>query len=168
MLPSKIRQICRYVGYALVTNIIYGFILYSVFTWLAGYSLLYAYLWNLALIILGLALDEIMYRMYQSENFAAQIKKEKDVEKAYRLIQWQLDNFVSFKTVLYLFYIVILVVSQIIESNPELIGESLGRFIHANNYSILVLIAFDTLIGQFSKDRERMKETSEKLKKKLL
>ena len=96
-----------------------------------------------------------------------QLKKEKDAEKNYRLIQWIMDSFVSFKTILYLFYVVILIVSQVISINPTLVGENISNFIMANNYSILFLIAFDMLLSQFTKDKERMKEISENLKKSL-
>lgn len=125
---------------------------------LAGYSLLYAHFGNLALIVVGLAIDEYMYKMLQSKKLVAQLKQEKDMETNYRLIQWIMDNFVSFKSILYLFYIIILVVSKIIDFNPELLGDDIGSFIRANDYSILFLLAFDTLISQFTKDRTRMKK----------
>ena len=80
----------------------------------------------------------------------------------------QLDSFVSFKTVLYMFYIFILIFSQIIDFYPALVGENIGNFISANSYSILLLIALDQVIGQFSKDRERVGKISEKLKKDLV
>ena len=53
-MSEKIKKIVKYVLYALTSNVIYGLLLFFVFTRLAGYSLLYAYLGNLALIIIGL------------------------------------------------------------------------------------------------------------------
>ena len=164
---NRIPKVVNYILYILWTNIIYGLILYWSYTWLAGYSLILAYFGNLALIVLGLALDELILKMYQSEKFVMELKKDMDAEKGYRLVQWLMDNFVSFKTVLYLFYLFILIASQIIDSNPALLGEGLRSFILANSYSILLLIAFDVLIGQFSKDREKMQKISAKLKKSL-
>ena len=159
-MSNKIIQISNRILYVLFSNIIYGLIMYYVYTWLVGYSPLYAYFGNLALIILGLALDEFTLKMLQSEM-------EKDIEKIYRYVQWMINNFVSFKKILYLFYVFILIFSQIIDSNPALVGEGLRNFILANSYSILLLIAVDALIGQFSKDRERMNKISAKLKKSL-
>ena len=161
---NKIRQLSKHLIYILFSNIIYGLILYFMFTWLAGYSLLYAYLWNLALIIAGLAMDEYSHNLLQSKELVAQIKKDKDMQMDYRFIQWIMDSFVSFRTVLYLFYIIILAASQIIDSSPSLAGGNLAGFIHSNNYSILFLVALDMLIGQFAKDRERMKTISAKFK----
>lgn len=78
-----------------------------------------------------------------------------------------MDNFVSFKTVLYVFYLFVLIVSQIIDfsSASGLVDECLGNFILTTQYSIVLLIAFDMLIGQFIKDREKMKKTSGKFMK---
>ena len=54
---------------------------------------------------------------------------------------------------------------QIIDFYPTIASEDISSFIHANSYSILLFIAFDQFIGQFSKDKERMNKISEKLKK---
>ncbi|MCL2296200.1 MAG: hypothetical protein FWC29_03855 [Methanomassiliicoccaceae archaeon] len=86
------------------------------------------------------------------------IKKEKDAEKALRIAQLQMDNFVSFKAALYLFYILILIISQVVEPDPALIGGDLETFVHVTKYSILLLVAYDLLIEQFSKDKRRMKK----------
>jgi L-lactate permease len=163
---NKLKKICRYALYVVLTNAIYGFVLYSICTWLAGYSLLYAFLGNLALIVLGLVLDELIHKMYRSKKIVTEIKKEKNREKVYRSMQWLMDSFVSFKTVLYVFYILFLIVSQIIEFSPalNLADGDLNNFILVNKYSILLLVAFDTLSGQFTKDRKRMQTTSEKFK----
>ena len=166
-MKNKIKKLCRHLLYIICTNFIYGVILYNVCTWLAGFSLMHAFLGNLALILMGLALDEQNYKMFQSDYLylqIAQIEKEKDRERNYRIIQWMMDSFVSFKTVLYVFYVFILIVSQVIDFNPALVGEDLGNFIIANRYSILLLIAFDMIIGQFSKDKERMEEIAAKFR----
>ena len=162
---NKIKQISKHLIYIIGSNIIYGLIVYCVFKWLSGYSLLYAYLGNIVLIVSGLALDEYSQKMFQSEDLVKQLKEDKNSEKNYRLIQWIMDSFVSFKTILYLFYIFILIISQLIKFDPTLFSENIRNFIGANDYSILFLISLDTLIGQFSNDRERMKKISEKFKK---
>jgi len=164
-MTKKLKRIGSYFLYILYSNALYGLILWYTCTWLAGYSLVYAYLGNLALIILGLLLDELTLRMYRSERTARDIKKEKNPEKALRALSWLTDSFVSFKASLYLFYLLLLIISQIIEFNPTLAGENLSNFILATKYSILLLVAYDLLLEQFSKDRKRMRELSAKFKK---
>jgi len=164
---NKIKQISNYVLFILFSNVIYGLILWYSCTWLAGYSLLYAYLCNLTLIVLGLALDEAILKSYQSKKLVRQIKNlknEKDVELNYRFTLWTIDHYVSFKAVLYLFYIFILIISQIINFSAAAVGDDPGNFILVTQYSILLLVAYDLLVEQFFKDRERMKEVSGKFK----
>ena len=169
MLLSKLKQASRHLLYVLFSNIIFGLIYYLVFSWLVGYSLLCAYLGCLALILLGLVLDKFAKKSLASKSTVMELKKmpEEHREKNYRLIQWFIDSFVSFKTILFVFYLFILVVSQIIDINPALIGEGLSSFVIANSYGIVLLMALDRIGGQFSRDREGMRETSEILKKSL-
>ncbi len=159
-MSAKLKRLCRYTIYAILTNAIYGLILYFLTTWLAGFSLLYAYLGNLALIIWGLMMDEYVYKMYQSKKLVRQIKREKDADTNYRIILWLIDSTVSFKAVLYLFYICIVIAAQIIDFYPSAVSENLGNFVFSIRYSILILMAFDMLIGQFVNDRKRMKKIS--------
>jgi len=163
-MPTKIMKMFRYLLYAVLSNVLYGFILYNVYTLLNKYSETLAFLGNISLIIIGLALDEYTLKIFQSKKFVMQIKdlKKEDIEKNYRLIKWIMDSFVSFKTVLYLFYIFLLVAAQLSYAYPIriIISTELSRFFHDNAYGILILVAFDMLIGQFSRDRERMKKVS--------
>jgi len=148
---------------SLVFVVVYGIIVYFVFVWLAKYSMLYAYFGNLALILLLLAIDEYMLKLLQSKDYFERLLKEKKWEEIYGYIQ----KSISFKTELYFFYVLILIFSQILEFYPTLVGENLGSFILANNYSILLLVALDMLIQQYSKDRKRMKKITDELKKSL-
>ena len=161
---EKFKQMSRHLIYILGSNIIYGFIVYYVFMWLSDYSLLYAYLGNIVLIISGLAIDNYSQNVLQSSEFAMQLKKEKNKDKYYRMFQLLIDSFISFKTILYLFYVFILIVSQIVKFYPDLVSENIRNFIGANDYSILFLISLDSLAGQFINDKKRMKEASEKFK----
>ncbi|MCL2817829.1 MAG: hypothetical protein FWD39_05535 [Clostridiales bacterium] len=164
----KIMQKSKYLFSDLFFMIVYGFILYYLTAWLAGYSLLFAYLGNLALMILILAIDELtLYKMMQPEKIALRMKKAKDPEKNFQALLRGLENSVSFKTDLYLFYIFILIASQIMDFNSALAGEGFNNFILTTRYSILLLLALDSLIRHFSKDRERMRKISEKLKETL-
>jgi hypothetical protein len=155
------NKINKYLIYDILGTLAYGLILYFGFTWLAGFALLYAYLWNFALIIFAVALDKYFDTILKSDKMLMLMKEKYGSEKTALMLT---GGFLSFKTLIYLFYLFILIASQIIDFNPALIGENLVNFIHANNYSILFLLAFDTVIGQFSRDRERMKKIAEKLK----
>ena len=166
-MSEKINRIGKYLIYLLWSNIAYGLMVYFVFTWLSGYSLLYGYVGNLALITIGLIWDSRIYKFLRSNKMAALIMKEKNPEQSYRFFIGLTESFISFKTALYLFYIFILIFSQVLTFDPSLANEKITDFIKANNYSILVLLALDYLIIQFSTDREKMNEVSEKLKQSL-
>ena len=58
-MSETIGKIINYVLYVLLSNVIYGLLIFFVFTWLVRYSLLYAYLGNLSLIIIGLGMNEL-------------------------------------------------------------------------------------------------------------
>jgi hypothetical protein len=148
---------------------VYGVAVFGIYTALVGQSLLLVYLVNLALIIVFLALDEASLKIWDSKMKVAEklarLKDEKEIEKNYRLIQLYFDSFVSFKAVLYLFYILILIIARVIEFYPALLSENLTNFVSANDYSILVLIAADQLVGQFSKDKAKIEKISAKFNK---
>jgi len=133
-------------------------------TWLAGYSLLYAYFGNLALIIVAIASDEFAFKIYesamQSKKYLAQLEKD-------WFFNFFLDSFISFKAILYLFYIFVLVTSQVVGFTSTSLNSNLENFIIANRYSILLLIAADQLFGQFSKDKKRIRKLSVKFRKHL-
>lgn len=166
-MTNRIRQVGRHALYVIVSNTVFGLVYYVTFTWLIGYSLLYAYAGSLALIVLGIQLDRPVRKAVRPEAVMADLSKlkEKDREKNYRLVQWFIASFVSFKTVLFVFYFLILVVSQVINIAPDLAGAKLSNFVLANNYGIVLLIAFDRIAGQFAKDRKEMAEVSAALQK---
>jgi hypothetical protein len=138
--------------------------LYFVFTWLAGYSLLYGYFGSLTFMAIMIVIEEYSTRTMESETWFKKVSEQKDREKLLRSFSKGIEYNISTKTILYLFYVFVLIFSQIIENNPALAGEDLRIFILSNNHSILVLIAIDMLIGQVSKDRERMKKIAVKFK----
>ncbi|MCL2757633.1 MAG: hypothetical protein FWD43_06110 [Coriobacteriia bacterium] len=159
---KKLIKIIKYVLFLLLSTTLYGLAMYFVYTWLVGYSLLLAYLGNLILIIIALVWDESNFKLYDS------LVKSKDALKELknsRYFRWILDSFISFKAALYLFYVLIMVFSQIINAYPTLAYESLASFIAANEYSILLLIAVDLFSGQFVKDRKRMSSVLERFEK---
>ena len=167
---NRVRQIGKYILYILATNIIFGLIYYFVFSWLVGHSITYAYLGCLMLIIIGLLLDRYTQHALTPKKSLKSIMQlsEKDREPNHRLLQAVMGSYVSFKTILFIFYIFILIASQVITINPSLVDETLGSFITANSYGIVLVIALDMVIESFTKDRKMMKSNSEQLKKSMV
>jgi hypothetical protein len=163
----KYKMINKYLALDLAVMLIYGLVLYFGFTWIAGYSILLAYLWNFALIFCALLLDAYTLKMVYKDKVKRMeyvdllIAKGYGAKKVYGMLT---GGFLSFKTIIYLFYLFVLIISQIIDFNPTLITENIANFILANNYSILFLVAFDMLINQFKNDKERMDRISEELR----
>jgi hypothetical protein len=149
----------------IATNIIYGCILYFLIVWLAGYSLLHAYIGNLVMIALGLAADRMMLRYYTSPKLMAAIRREKNAEQNYRLVQWLIENYISFKALLYLFYAILLISSQVINFGNIEISEALNSFLRSTDYSILIVIAFDEFFERFTQGRKNAEKTLREFKK---
>lgn len=164
-MSNKVEKIVRYVVYAVLTNIVYGFTLYFLVTWLARYSLLYAYLGNLAMVALGLAGDLFLLKGLTSQKYVEQLKTEATGEKEYQAMQWLLQNYVSFKAMLYLFYALLLFVSQVINFSDVAVSEDLGNFMRTTDYSILIIIAFDEFGERFTQGTRRAEVELNNLKR---
>lgn len=159
---KKVKKILKHVVYIFISNTVFGAIYYFIFRLLAKYSVLYAYLGSLFLIIIGLLLDKYSKEAFISEKTIYQIKNmdEKNKGRNIKMIQWLIDSFVSFKTTLFIFYFIILIASQVINLVPNLANEEMKSFIFANTYGIVLLISFERIFTQFSKDRQEMDSIS--------
>ncbi|MCL2051988.1 MAG: hypothetical protein FWG91_09730 [Lachnospiraceae bacterium] len=155
------RRFNIYFIYDLLGASFYGLVLYFGFTWLAGFSFLYAHLWNIIMLIFAASINELSDKLVSSDEKLILLKQKYGAEKASLILT---GGFISFKTVIYLFYLLILLASQINDFTPILINKSFENFIISNNYSVLLLIAFDSLIKQFSKDKKKAKTIEAKLK----
>ena len=162
---KKIKQARKYVLYALVSNVLFGILYYCVFSWLSGFSLLYAYIGSLVLIFAGLWVDKYMMATISSQKLLAEIRRlnAADQVKNIRLLRWLVDSFVSFKTILFTFYLFVLIISQIVILDPFLVSAKLNDFLTANSYGIVLLIAIDMIIMQFGQDRREMESKSKAL-----
>ena len=166
MLKKLLRRV-RFIMLELLGAATYGVVLYFLFTWLAGYSLLYAYFGSLALMIIMIASEEYAIRVMESDDTLKKMSEQAAQKGRENFYRSQADGFVyntSVKTVLYLFYVFILIFSKIVEYNPALVNESIGAFILENSFSILMLIALDRLFGQAARDRERMRKLAARYK----
>jgi prepilin signal peptidase PulO-like enzyme (type II secretory pathway) len=164
---KKMLKRSRFILMELLGAAFYGVVLYFLFTWLAGYSLLYAYFGSLVLMILLIATEEYAIKLMESDDTLKKMSEQATQKGREDFYRSQAEGFaynLSIKTMLYLFYVFILIFSKIVEYNPALVSESIGAFILENNFSILMLIALDRLVGQAAKDRERMKRLAAKYK----
>lgn len=165
MMPGKMKRIGRYLTYAVFSNAVYGLILYFLVTWLARFSPLYAYIGNLAMVALGLVADILILKTFTSPKYISQMKQLKEAEKEYRILQWTFDNYISFKAMLHLFYAILLMASQIINFSNIAVGENLDNFMRTTDYSIVLIIAFDSFSEQFSHGRKDAEIALKKLRK---
>jgi len=156
-MQNKAVHFIKYIIYAIVATVIYGVTVYFlIYKPLAGDSLVYVYIGNMVMIILALAVDGIIHGVLQSKEFV--ITKKNYLRARF----FYMDSYVSFRTTVYMFYIVILIVSQILSLGPMLINEDLGNFILTIEYGIILVIALDTLFGAIFDDMERIRKISEK------
>jgi hypothetical protein len=155
---DRLVQLAKYVLYISLSNVLFALVVIVTYTVLSRISLFLSAVGNIALIIIWLLLDRRTHKLLDPQLIIDQIKHEKDAEGAFRSYRlFYLDSFVSFKASLYLFYIFILLFSLVLDYYPGLVGAHLSSFLNANRYSIVLLVAFDELIRQFSKDRTTMK-----------
>ena len=159
-MPRRFFQIIGYMIIALITSVAYGLSAYIlIYRDLAGGSILHAYLWNMVFIIVVLSIDKLIYLKMQSKEFTI-------TRKNYLIARWTyFESLISFKTTVYLFYIFILVASQIATIDPTFASEDFRNFILSIEYGLLLVIAFDSLIGHLFKDIERVRVISEKFMK---
>lgn len=153
------KHVNKYFLYDILGMTAYSLVLYFGFTWLAGFSLLFASLWSFALIVIAVAFDEYSSRIMQSDETMRLMKEKYSAERVKRIIA---GGFLSFKSLIYLFYVFLLIAAQVIEFFPASAGQNIAEFIRANDYSIVFLLAVDTFMGQLAKDKERTKKLSEK------
>ena len=156
---KRIIFIAKYMFYTLVMAALYGYTaFFLIYRQLTDGSLLYTYIGNMVLIIIFLTIDYIIHGVLQSKGFII-------TEKNYRFARFlYLDSLVSFKTTVYLFYIIVLVVSQIISFRPTPANAEIANFFTTIEYGILFVIALDTLIGSVFKDMERIDGITAKFK----
>jgi len=155
---TKVTSI--YIMAAIITAILYGFIAYIIiYHRLAGGSVLLAYLYNIALIIIFLSLDKLIHAKLQSDKFVV-------TRRNYLFALWiHIENYISFKTTIYLFYIFILITSRISFLDPTLVSEDFRNFILSIEYGLILVIAFDKLTEHVFKDVKRVKIVDDKFKK---
>lgn len=156
---EKIKNIANTVLFILLGNALYGVLLYFLVTWLAGYSLLFAYLGNLLFIFVLIVVDEFaIRRTLRAESIYAeiiQIKHAHGREAYLRFLKWALTYRITFKTFLFVFYVAVLIFAQILKFYPSLVAADISNFINIIEYSVIILLALKDFGEEFSRDRDR-------------
>ena len=158
--PGRSIQILLYMLYCLLTTSIYGlFAFFVIYRGLSGEVMLYAYLLNIAFIILFLVLDKLANDILLSKEFV--------ITKNNYLIALIIHSasVISFKTTLYLFYTFILIVSRISILQPGIISDNFQNFVFSIEYCLILLVVFDKFIEYLLKDDKRVKRISAKFMK---
>ena len=156
-MPSKPIQLIAYMIYSLISAAAYGVVAFFViFRWLAAESMLAAYIWNIVFIIVFLLLDKIANDILLSKELVI-TKRNFFIASAMHLL-----SIVSFKTMLYLFYIFVIISSGIATLQPELLSEEFQNFILSIEYCLILVMAFDVFIGHLLKDDKRVRRITAK------
>jgi len=146
----------------IVTALVFGLVTYFIiYERLADGHRLTAYIYNLALIAIILILDKVTDTIMMTDGF---LKKDYGVIRNFLSRVLFVTHFVSFKTALYLFYIVMLIMSRISILEPDIIDRYQLGFIYSVEYGIVLLIPLDKFIDLITKDDRRIHKIMAKLK----
>ena len=120
-----------------------------IFYEIANENILIAKVWNIAILILILGMEKVEIHMFNRYKAKTKDKEPTAFSKMMNLI----SKGGSFKTGLYLFYIVLLICSAIASVEPDLLDlGSYSAYFQSTEYGILILIAADAFLGQLFRD----------------
>jgi len=157
---SKTTQMLAYIFHALFVAVIYGlFSFFVIYRLMAGQDVLYAYLWNIGFIIVFLVFDKVVHDVLLS--------KELIITKKNYFIATMVHtaSFISFKTVLYLFYTFILIISRVSMLQPEILNDMYRNFVLSIEYCLILLVAFDKFLEHLLKDERRIRRITAKFER---
>lgn len=149
LLFFRLSSIVQAIGYGVITY----FVIYRL---IAKEDVFLTYLLNIVAIILMLFVDSVAHRFAE--------KKAHDIRKVYagmgkvlRAVFLLGQGFT--RSAMYLFYLVVLVLSRMEEMKPGIMPLRLGGFFASIEYGILLLFAFDTLKELLVTDKQWFSET---------
>jgi len=161
-ISTKATNTLLYILESIVVACLFGlFSFYVIYRGGAGGIPLYAYSLNLAFIVVVLLLEKLLDNIMLSKSFTIT-----PLTRPYKALMEKalyLTHMVSFKTALYLYYLVILLVSRAATLEPDIISDYVRTYIHSVEYCVLLLIPFDKLLEQITKDEKRNKKIYAKL-----
>lgn len=140
-MSNKTMQFTRNRIYSLLSSIIYGIAMYFlIYRGLARETALASYLWNILFIIIFLILDKVINnKLLLSKEFV--INKDTYLSRTMHGL-----SFISFKVILYLFYIFIFIISRVSILEPNLINDNLRYFAMSIEYCLIFVIALDRFL----------------------
>jgi len=157
---SKSTQVFFYVLYSLLMAVAYGLVsFFVVYRLLANEVVLTAYIWNIVFIVGFIALDKLANDILLSDELVITKKNY------YVAMVLHATSYVSFKTVLYLFYTFILIVSRISILEPNLMSADFRGFVLSIEYCLILVVAFDKFSEHLLKDDRRIKRITAKFAK---
>jgi len=144
---------------------IYYVIAGTVFFWVMSYFVIWqmtaegdrmaAYIANLVMIA-GMLIDDKIRLLYIRRGWKNPFRKWK-WPAAWFDDFMDIDNPVSIKTSLYLFYIFALIVSHVLMLNPDLnVSESTRDYFTVIGYGLILLVAVDKFTGTLKKDNREI------------
>ena len=152
----KRNRLLFYFLYSLFQSIGHGLVIYFVFyVLIARENLLVTSFLNILYIIVGL------YSTDKARKFALS-KKDQIIDMYKRMgrvtkVLYAASQ-VSFRPSMYVFYIIVLVISQIAFLEPGLVPYGLGDFFNSIGYGLLILITYDSLTVLLRKEWKWFKE----------
>ena len=156
------KIILFYIAEALILAWLFGlFSFYVIYRNIAGGVPLYAYIWNLIFIVSILLLEKLIDRIILSKRFVVNEQTPPYMIAAAKLLY--VTHTISFKTALYAYYLIILLVSRAAVLEPAVISDHIRIYIHSVEYCVLLLIPFDKFTDQLIKDDKRTKKLYAKL-----
>ena len=161
-MSTKATNTIFYILESVVVAFLFGLLsFFVIYRSIAGGIPLLAYSLNLVFIVGILLLEKVIDSVMLSKNFTITPQT-----KPYRALMEKalyLTHMVSFKTALYLYYLIILLVSRAATLEPTIISDYLRTYIHSVEYCVLLLIPFDKFLEQILKDEKRNKKVYAKL-----
>jgi len=159
-MPGKTLAILTYIIYSVVSATVYGlFAFFVIYRGLAGEVMLYAYLWNIAFIIMVLVLDGFVNDILLSKEFVITSKNYFVAMLVHSF------SFVSFKTTLYLFYSFVLIVSRVSLLEPNLVSENFRNFVLSIEYCLILVVVVDKFLEHLMEDDQRVRRISAKFER---
>ncbi|MCL2407044.1 MAG: hypothetical protein FWC95_03870 [Defluviitaleaceae bacterium] len=150
---KKVYKVAYLIEIILIASLYWVFFNLVIFQWLAGGNNFAAYIINLGVIAMILVMDELASHHTAREDF---FTKRRSKFRGFIAKILFYSHIVSFKSALYLFYILMLVLSRVTNLDQNILSREDISFIYSVEYGILLLIPLDKLIDLIVKDDKRM------------
>ena len=144
-----VKKKVGYIVSAVVWAVGYFYISVYLFFSVAGGHMLTGTILNIFYIVFALVQDKIEHRFLLWVNSRSKGDKKSLGLRIFNIVY----GGASFKTSLYLFYVVIIICSAIVSAEPDFpYLSSFSGYLKSVEYGILLLVAADSFLGQFLKD----------------